>query len=314
MKKRFISKTYKKKKNFKKYFLIIIFLVIMFFIFRSLEASSIKITDKKLVEILLNRYKYESVTGKFSFMMPTKPTFYLQNNYTEEVEDKKNKDKDQDKDKEKDEEKNTLKKEEPLIYIYNSHQTEEYKASSFAEFGVGPTVMMVDYILQDIFNKNNYLTLVEEKSISEVLHSNNWKYAYSYRASRLFLEQAIIEHPSLTYFIDVHRDSLEHDRTYVSINGKDYAKTIFLIGLENENYQENLAFTEKINNKMNEKYPGLSKGIYQKGGALVNGVYNQDFSNRTILIEMGGYESTTTEVLNSAIAFAECFLEVINEG
>ena len=99
----------------------------------------------------------------------------------------------------------------------------------------------------------------------------------------------------------------------VDINGKTYAKTIFLIGLENENYQENLAFTEEIKNLMNTKYPGLSKGIYKKGGEGVNGVYNQDFSNRTILIEIGGYENTPSEVLNSVLAFSECFMEVIEK-
>ena len=64
---------------------------------------------------------------------------------------------------------------------------------------------------------------------------------------------------------------------------------------------------------MNAYYPGLSKGIYKKEGPGVNGVYNQDFSNRLILVEMGGYENTTTEVLNSAIAFSKCFLEVVDE-
>ena len=64
---------------------------------------------------------------------------------------------------------------------------------------------------------------------------------------------------------------------------------------------------------MNELYPGLSKGIYKKGGPGVNGVYNQDFSPYTILIEIGGYENTTNEVLNTSIAFSKCFMEVINE-
>ena len=100
------------------------------------------------------------------------------------------------------------------------------------------------------------------------------------------------------------------------INGKSYAKTIFLIGLENDNYNENLEFTTKINDKLNEKYPNLSKGIYKKGGEGVNGVYNQDNSKYTILLEIGGPENNTTEVLNSTLAFADCFMEVIstNEG
>ena len=88
---------------------------------------------------------------------------------------------------------------------------------------------------------------------------------------------------------------------------------LFIVGLENKDYQKNLEFTEKIDNKIKEYYPGLSKGIYKKSGPGVNGVYNQDFNEHTILIEVGGYDNTTTEVLNTDLAFARCFLEVINE-
>ena len=201
----------------------------------------------------------------------------------------------------------------PVIYLYNSHQTEEYKPSNYAEFSINPTVIMNNYILEDIFNKNGYKTIVEEESIKDILNKNNWNYSYSYKASRELLERRIVEYPTLKYFIDIHRDSLSKDKTTVNIDGKDYAKVIFLIGLENPNYNKNLEFTEKINNKMNEYYPNLSKGIYQKGGPGVNGVYNQDFSPNTILIEIGGNENTTNEVLNTTLAFSKVFMEVINE-
>lgn len=298
MRKKFISKR-RKKRNFKVPILFIIMVLVLVGTFKFLEKTDISIDDKRLVKILLKSYEKKKM---FNIDVPKDPVFYLQNNYIEKTF------------QEIKEEKPEIVNKEPLIYIYNSHQTEEYKASTFAEYDVRPSVMMADYILEEVFQKNSYPTIVEERRISEVLANNNWKYVYSYRASRVFLEDVIVMHPSLKYFIDVHRDSLEHDRTYINIEGKDYARTIFLIGLENEGYEENLAFTEKINNKLNEKYPGLSKGIYKKGGPTVNGVYNQDFSNRAILIEIGGYESTTTEVLNSTLAFAECFLEVINEG
>lgn len=298
MRKKFISKR-RKKRDFKVPVLSIIIVLVLMGTFKFLEKTDISIDDKRLVKILLKSYEKKKM---FNIDVPKDPVFYLQNNYIEKTF------------QEIKEEKPEIVNKEPLIYIYNSHQTEEYKASTFAEYDVRPSVMMADYILEEVFQKNSYPTIVEERRISEVLANNNWKYVYSYRASRVFLEDVIVMHPSLKYFIDVHRDSLEHARTYININGKDYARTIFLIGLENEGYEENLAFTEKINNKLNEKYPGLSKGIYKKGGPTVNGVYNQDFSNRTILIEIGGYESTTTEVLNSTLAFAECFLEVINEG
>ena len=174
----------------------------------------------------------------------------------------------------------------PIIYLYNSHQQEEYASSTLAEYSITPTVIMNNYILEDIFNKNNYKTIVEENSIKDILNKNNWKYYKSYNATRILLEENIIKYPTLKYFIDIHRDSLPKNRTTVKIDNKDYAKVLFLICLENKNYEENLIFTEKINNKLNEYYKGLSKGILKKGGEGVNGLYNQDFNNRTKLIEI----------------------------
>ena len=118
------------------------------------------------------------------------------------------------------------------------------------------------------------------------------------------------------YFIDFHRDSVSYDKTTIKIGEKSYAKLLFLIGLENPNYQKNLAFTEKLTTLLDEKYPGLSKGIYKKGGVGVNGVYNQDNSEYTILLEVGGPDNKIEEVLNSVNAFSEVFREVIttNEG
>lgn len=275
----------------------------IFLSFKQLSSSKLKISNKEFSELIINNtYTYDSniitqainyVDDKFNpiKLMNNEYTKYLSNTTEPVIREE------------------TL----PIIYLYNSHQTEEYKASNYAEFSVNPTVIMNNYILEDIFNKNGLKTVVEENSIKEILNNNNWNYDYSYKASRTLLEESIIKYPSLKYFIDIHRDSLPKEKTTITINNKDYAKVIFLIGLENPKYEENLEFTEKINNKMNELYPGLSKGIYKKGGPGVNGVYNQDFSKYTILIEIGGYENTTNEVLNTSIAFSKCFMEVINE-
>lgn len=202
---------------------------------------------------------------------------------------------------------------DPLIYIYNTHQAEEYETSTILDYSIKPTVTISNYILEEIFNKNKLYTYVEESNIKEILNKNSWSYSYSYKATRTLLEQRKLEYPTLKYFIDIHRDSITKDKTTVIINNKSYAKILFLIGLENPNYQENLIFTEKLNNKINQKYPNLTKGIYKKGGPGVNGVYNQDFSKYLILVEMGGYQNTPIEVLNSSLALAECFMEVINE-
>lgn len=312
MKKGFYSKVKKTKKSKKLFFFIMLLLGIIIS-FNRLENSKIKIDDKELVSLLLksgNSFSEDedkSLVDKVVSIVVSiyeNPVQILSSTRSNLVEEEKVK---------------TVSKtiestSDPLIYIYNTHQGEEYAASSFLEYSVKPTVMMNDYILEEQFKNNGFGVIVEERKIKEVLNNNNWKYSYSYKASRFLMEDAKKNNPSLKYFVDVHRDSLTKEKTTIEINGKSYAKTIFLIGLENGNYEKNLEFTTKINDKLNSKYPGLSKGIYKKGGEGVNGVYNQDFSEYTILIEIGGVDNTTTEVLNSSLAFSECFMEVIREN
>lgn len=311
MKQRFISKR-KKKKTVKLKFLFFacIFIYSLYFTFSYLLKSNLKVDDKVLVQLMLND-TYKNNLDIFSTIIDTiKKTKVeeklLMTSYYK-LDTKKN---------QKDTVKtlNTTENNDYQIYIYNTHQTEEYASNTFLEQQVKPTVMMSSYIMQDVFNKNNYKTLVEERRIKDILNENNWKYYRSYDASRIYLNDVKEKNKSIKYFIDVHRDSLSKDRTTVSINDKSYAKMIFLLGRENPNYQENLEFITKINNKVVEKYPNLSKGIYQKEGTGVNGVYNQDNSKYTILVEIGGPDNTTDEVLNTTLAFCECFMEVINSN
>lgn len=288
----------KKRKKKKSIYLIFLFLLTIYLTYNYLDTKTINIEQKELVKYILNKDKTSYLINKLSSLFIPK-NFLKKTYYTNEK-------------KKKLEKELTITK-EPIIYIYNSHQTEEYMPTSFVEYSVRPTVEMNNYILEEKFEKEGFTTYVEEERIKEILNKNNWNYAGSYLASRTLLEKRKQEHPSLKYFIDVHRDSLPKSRTTVTINEKDYATILFIVGLENKNYQKNLSFTEKINNKLNEKYPNLSKGIYKKEGEGVNGVYNQDFSPRTILVEMGGPENSIEEVLNTSLAFSDCFLEVIKD-
>ena len=299
MKKKFITRN-KRKGRSKFLFFLCLFLFGIYLSFRILDKSNIKIADKTLAKFLVDVIFKKKIFDKDILTKEViTPVSFFESNYHQEKIVKES----------------VILEENviyPSIYIYNSHQTEEYSPSNFLEFSVNPTVMVADYIMADIFREAGFGVIVEERSIKDILNQNNWRYSYSYQASRILMEDTFNNNKSLTYFIDIHRDSLTKDRTTVTIDEKKYAKTIFLIGLENPNYEKNLQFTTLLNDKMNEKYPGLSKGIYKKGGEGVNGVYNQDFSSKVILLEIGGYENNLTEVLNTVIAFAECFMEVIN--
>lgn len=209
--------------------------------------------------------------------------------------------------------KNTKDTKEPIVYIYNTHQKEEYTVEKNEPYNITPTVLTTSYMLEEQLLKHGIKSVVEESSVSEALNKNKWKYASSYKVTKTFLEKAKEKYPSLKFYIDVHRDSVKYSITTKTINDKKYARVMFLIGLENKNYEENLKVTEAINSEVEKKYPGLSRGIYKKKGKGVNGVYNQDFSSNCILIEFGGNKNTIDEVYNTVIALGEIISNYIGD-
>ena len=204
-----------------------------------------------------------------------------------------------------------IKDDKPIIYLYNTHQGENYLKKEGTEYT--PNIMTTTSYLNEKLNDKSLPTIMETKSVSKVLSDNNWKYGYSYRVSRSFINDAVNEYPSIKYLFDIHRDSGKREHTTLCVNNKCYAKLLFLVGLENPNYEENQKYAEELSKRVNNKLDGLSKGILQKKGKNVNGVYNQDFSNRTILIEVGGENNYLEEVYNSLDILSEVIFEFIRE-
>lgn len=319
MSKKMNLKNKKKKKHLiKKSLFIMTFLLSIFFTIRLLASISIKDQQDEFLTFLLenqNIYLEDKRQG-FSYfhkmMMKllnidlASPLTFLNRDYKGLTSNTVVKLKKSETNK-----KIETKKENPTIYIYNTHQTEEYKPTSYLEYSVNPNVLMASYILEEQLSKKGHVVLVEEESVSRLRTTLGLNYAGSYKVTRSMMENAKKNNPTLKYYIDLHRDSLTRDKTTLTVDGKSYAKILFIVGLENSNYQENLDFTNKISDLLNQKVKGLSKGIYKKEGPLVNGVYNQDFSNRVILIELGGNENTIDEVYRSLIVLGEVLDEVI---
>lgn len=192
----------------------------------------------------------------------------------------------------------------PIVYIYNSHQLENYNNEKLDIYGITPNVLMASYILKEKLNTMGISTIVETTNLTDFLNVNGWDHSSSYKASRLLMLDKISKYSSLKYFIDIHRDSVSKNVSTVKINNKNYAKILFVVGLEHNNYQLNLDNTDKINKISEKYYPGLSRGIYKKSGPGVNGIYNQDINPNTILIEVGAVENNIEEVFNTMEALS----------
>ena len=210
---------------------------------------------------------------------------------------------------------NEIQNKDPIIYIYNTHQTENYSTDYLADYTITPNIMIASYMLKENLEEYGIYSYVEENSVKEVLNKNKWKYAKSYKVTREFMEKRNKEITTFKYYIDLHRDSVKKKYTTTTINGINYAKIMLLVGLDHKNYKENLEEATKINNLLNKMYPGISRGIYKKSGPGVNGIYNQDYSKYVFLFEIGGVENNISEVNNTITALTEVLVKYIkNEG
>ncbi len=195
---------------------------------------------------------------------------------------------------------------EPLIYIYNTHQTEEYAPGSLKNYNITPTVYMAANILKENLRENGINAIVEDSSLQKGLSERGLNYNGAYTLSYEWLTSAKERYPSVKYFIDLHRDSVSASTT---INNYSYAKMMFVIGMNHDNYKKNEELMLKLNEFLNRGYKGLMREpFYGK-----NSRYNQHFNENVMLIEIGGPESTISEVSLSVKAFAESLRNLLGE-
>ena len=97
--------------------------------------------------------------------------------------------------------------------------------------------------------------------------------------------------------------------TTATINEKSYAKIAFVIGEESPTAEKNSNLAKELHEAFQKKYPGLSRGIFKQGGPKNNGVYNQDLSNKAMLLEFGGVDNNLEELKNTSAAVADVLSE-----
>lgn len=200
----------------------------------------------------------------------------------------------------------------PQVYIYNTHQSESYSMKTLEPYNITPSVMMASYLMKEHFQKNQVEALVEETDFTKYLKEHNLNHAASYQVSREFVSNILKQYPNLKLLIDLHRDAIPHDSSTLTIAGKNYAKVLFIVGMNNPNYQANLNLATTLSNQINESYPKLSRGIMKKSGKTVNGLYNQDLNANMILLELGANENTIDEVQNTVEAITPIFSKYVN--
>ena len=203
--------------------------------------------------------------------------------------------------------------EEPIIYLYNTFQTDKYVNPYYSSYSINPVVTQGNLILQEYLKKLNINSLVEKESVAKTLKDNNIEYTLSYKGSRILMEKAKNNNQSLEYFFDIGISEDKRDvTTYVSDKGS-FAKILFIVGTDYEAYEENKRFASILNDKLVSINKNITRGISMRGGNGYHGVYNQDFSTKALRIFIGGKENTIDEVNRSLKIFASILADYIKE-
>ncbi|GGJ48212.1 stage II sporulation protein P [Virgibacillus kapii] len=203
-----------------------------------------------------------------------------------------------------------------VVFLYNSHNRESFLphlpdvTDPNHAHHKEVNITKVSERLAKTLQTKGIGTAVDHTDIMAELNKKGWDYGKSYEASREVVSEAFSTNKDIQYAFDIHRDSIGREKTTKEISGQSYARIMIVVGAEHESYERNLELATELHYMIEERYPGLSRGVLPKKGELTNGIFNQDISNNALLLEFGGVENNLDELYRSADALAEVFSEM----
>lgn len=184
------------------------------------------------------------------------------------------------------------------VYIYNTHQSEAYAS--------GETVMDAAAILGNALEEKGVHVVLETADFGAYANSMGWDYNQSYAVSYAYLNDALVNYGGFDLIIDLHRDAIPREASYITQGDKTYAKLMPVIGGLSENATTISNRASTLSDIMNAKVNGIMRSAMTR-----EAWYNQQVSDKTILIECGGDVNPFEEVKNSMSVLAEGIYEVL---
>ena len=190
------------------------------------------------------------------------------------------------------------------ILIFHTHSCESYTSSELYPYTQTGNYRTTDlnYTVTRVGNElENYLKQYNLNVAHNTSYHDYPSYTGSYTRSLETVEN-MLQTTSSDIIIDLHRDAIGSRPDYaptVKI-GEDYcAQIMFVIGtneggLWHPNWNQNLKFAVKVQEKAEEMYPGLFKPIM-----LTKSRYNQHTGKYANIMEVGATGNTLEQCLNS---------------
>ena len=210
---------------------------------------------------------------------------------------------------------------------------EEIKEPEPVVFGKEPAVLIVHTHATESYlpaDEGNYHTTEQENSVRDVgqvlaktleshgiaavhdqtLHDNP-SYSQSYSRSYETIQSLLEKYPTICCVIDLHRDAVAsaEPAATVSSGGKTCAKYSYVVSNAVETYGANLKFIKNLNKTAAEKYDGFSGKILERGYR-----YNQNLSEKYLLLEIGYNRNEIEDARNTAEIFAGILADTLKAG
>lgn len=202
------------------------------------------------------------------------------------------------------------------ILIFHTHSCESYTPSEkyqYTQTGNYRTTDKNYSVIRVGTELENYLKQYNINVIHDTSYHDYPSYTGSYTRSLQTVEDILKTNQS-DIIIDLHRDAVGSRPDYaptVKI-GDDYAAQIMFVigtnegGLWHPNWQQNLKFAVKVQQKAEEMYPGLFKPIM-----LTKSRYNQHTGKYANIMEIGSTGNTLDQCLTSMKYLSAVLNEVL---
>lgn len=190
------------------------------------------------------------------------------------------------------------------IVIFHTHSCESYTSSKkypYTQTGNFRTTDLKYTVTQVGSELENYLKKYNLNVVHDTSYHDYPSYTGSYTRSLKTVENILQTTPS-DIIIDLHRDAIGSRADYaptVKI-GDDYAAQIMFVigtnegGLYHPNWNQNLKFAVKVQQKAEEMYPGLFKPMM-----VTKSRYNQHTGKYANIMEVGATGNTLEQCLTS---------------
>lgn len=195
----------------------------------------------------------------------------------------------------------TLNLANPQVLIFHTHATESFDPDTNDQgkynFSLDSNVNMCrvgEEMKNELQNKYGIACL------HDVTYHDVPKREGGYAKAKPTIQKYLKQYPNLKIIIDLHRDGDVPKKSATAVmNNVSFARVMFVVGTKNPNYKKNESLVNSLCSIMQSHYPNFCRGVdYQSTR------YNEDLSEKIVLLEVGTNLNTLQEAINTGKLFA----------